>query len=206
MRIMTDSQIHSPICIGPLVPEPALKEDGLNAREILDQVTTLRTAAGSAPTADRQATSDASADAGPGEGASSRTSHQQQQGSAVAAASPHSEDSIAPAQTHTEGEHEGDRSEDISPWSRYRRQWTDRATARVKAGEDDILSLNTCRHAFHAKCLASWFLIDRYDCPVCRTVYFVKRRPSLPLRAMSAAISVPPSNSAAAVVGRMSPP
>ncbi|TDZ38261.1 hypothetical protein C8035_v006839 [Colletotrichum spinosum] len=41
--------------------------------------------------------------------------------------------------------------------------------------DDDILTLNTCQHAFHAKCLSSWFLIERYDCPVCRSQYWQTR-------------------------------
>ncbi|TDZ13767.1 hypothetical protein Cob_v013104 [Colletotrichum orbiculare MAFF 240422] len=32
-----------------------------------------------------------------------------------------------------------------------------------------------CQHAFHAKCLSSWFLIERYDCPVCRSQYWQTR-------------------------------
>lgn len=43
----------------------------------------------------------------------------------------------------------------------------------------EILKLKSCGHWFHARCLSSWFLIDRYDCPVCRKSYWegkVKRR------------------------------
>ncbi|KAF6828407.1 hypothetical protein CMUS01_08599 [Colletotrichum musicola] len=40
---------------------------------------------------------------------------------------------------------------------------------------DDILTLKKCQHAFHAKCLSSWFLIERYDCPVCRSQYWRTR-------------------------------
>ncbi|PKS05293.1 hypothetical protein jhhlp_008665 [Lomentospora prolificans] len=36
----------------------------------------------------------------------------------------------------------------------------------------EIMKLKSCGHWFHARCLASWFLIDRYDCPVCRKTYF----------------------------------
>ncbi|KAL3295721.1 hypothetical protein RB213_009884, partial [Colletotrichum asianum] len=28
------------------------------------------------------------------------------------------------------------------------------------SGDDDILTLKSCHHAFHAKCLSSWFLIE----------------------------------------------
>ncbi|KAM5344748.1 hypothetical protein ACJ41O_010610 [Fusarium nematophilum] len=38
--------------------------------------------------------------------------------------------------------------------------------------EDDILTLNSCGHSFHSKCLSSWFLIERHDCPVCRVPYY----------------------------------
>lgn len=46
---------------------------------------------------------------------------------------------------------------------------------------DDILTLNTCGHAFHSRCLASWFLMDRFDCPMCRVAYYT--RPSPPPQA-----------------------
>lgn len=36
----------------------------------------------------------------------------------------------------------------------------------------EILRLRSCGHWFHARCLSSWFLIDRYDCPVCRKSYW----------------------------------
>lgn len=39
--------------------------------------------------------------------------------------------------------------------------------------EVEVMKLKGCGHWFHAQCLASWFLIDRYDCPVCRKIYFV---------------------------------
>ncbi|KAH7145895.1 hypothetical protein B0J13DRAFT_330589 [Dactylonectria estremocensis] len=42
--------------------------------------------------------------------------------------------------------------------------------------DDDILTLNSCGHSFHSKCLSSWFLIERFDCPVCREPYY-KTRP-----------------------------
>ncbi|MBE3050510.1 hypothetical protein IMZ48_50065 [Candidatus Bathyarchaeota archaeon] len=38
--------------------------------------------------------------------------------------------------------------------------------------EVEILKLRSCGHWFHARCLSSWFLIDRYDCPVCRKRYW----------------------------------
>ncbi|KAH7179229.1 uncharacterized protein B0J16DRAFT_167985 [Fusarium flagelliforme] len=42
----------------------------------------------------------------------------------------------------------------------------------VTSTDDDILTINTCGHSFHSKCLSSWFLIDRHDCPVCRVPYY----------------------------------
>ncbi|KAK2033027.1 hypothetical protein LX32DRAFT_128984 [Colletotrichum zoysiae] len=45
----------------------------------------------------------------------------------------------------------------------------------MKASDDDILTLKGCQHAFHARCLSSWFLIQRYDCPVCRNPYWLSR-------------------------------
>lgn len=53
-----------------------------------------------------------------------------------------------------------------------------------KAGLDrdsEILKLRSCGHWFHARCLSSWFLIDRYDCPVCRKSYWdaAPKRPGL---------------------------
>ncbi|KAI5461713.1 hypothetical protein BGZ63DRAFT_356807 [Mariannaea sp. PMI_226] len=41
--------------------------------------------------------------------------------------------------------------------------------------DDDIMTLNSCGHSFHSKCLSSWFLIDRHDCPVCREPYYKVR-------------------------------
>ncbi|KAH7318148.1 hypothetical protein B0I35DRAFT_235917 [Stachybotrys elegans] len=37
---------------------------------------------------------------------------------------------------------------------------------------DEVLTLQSCGHCFHARCLSSWFLIRRYDCPVCRAPYY----------------------------------
>ncbi|KZL74619.1 hypothetical protein CT0861_10547 [Colletotrichum tofieldiae] len=49
------------------------------------------------------------------------------------------------------------------------------AKTHTQASDDDILTLKACQHAFHAKCLSSWFLIGRYDCPVCRNHYWQSR-------------------------------
>ncbi|KAK1979799.1 hypothetical protein LZ30DRAFT_160068 [Colletotrichum cereale] len=60
----------------------------------------------------------------------------------------------------------------ISAW----RLWGNSAsTTCMKPSDDDILTLRGCQHAFHAKCLSSWFLIERYDCPVCRNLYWQSR-------------------------------
>ncbi|KUI59764.1 RING-H2 finger protein ATL54 [Cytospora mali] len=37
---------------------------------------------------------------------------------------------------------------------------------------DDVVSLRICQHTFHARCLTTWFMTERYDCPVCRAVYW----------------------------------
>lgn len=54
------------------------------------------------------------------------------------------------------------------------RIWQQKGTA---VQEDKAVSLKKCRHTFHSRCLASWFLVERYDCPVCREVYWGVRRP-----------------------------
>lgn len=53
-------------------------------------------------------------------------------------------------------------------------QTTDKSGPSVQTdeAEDDIMTINTCGHSFHSKCLSSWFLIERYDCPVCRVPYY----------------------------------
>ncbi|KAI0123422.1 hypothetical protein BJ170DRAFT_641783 [Xylariales sp. AK1849] len=38
--------------------------------------------------------------------------------------------------------------------------------------DDEVLKMKRCQHMFHARCLATWFLRRRYDCPVCRTLYY----------------------------------
>lgn len=48
--------------------------------------------------------------------------------------------------------------------------------------KDDILTINACGHSFHSKCLSSWFLIERHDCPVCRVQFYKgarRREPTL---------------------------
>ncbi|KAI6080938.1 hypothetical protein F4821DRAFT_275452 [Hypoxylon rubiginosum] len=38
--------------------------------------------------------------------------------------------------------------------------------------EDVALMLKRCRHIFHARCLAGWFLRKKHNCPVCREKYY----------------------------------
>ncbi|KAK9783596.1 hypothetical protein SCAR479_00155 [Seiridium cardinale] len=38
--------------------------------------------------------------------------------------------------------------------------------------DDDVVKMKRCQHMFHGRCLASWFLRKRYDCPVCRRIYY----------------------------------
>lgn len=38
--------------------------------------------------------------------------------------------------------------------------------------DDEVMKMKRCQHLFHARCLATWFLRRRYDCPVCRTPYY----------------------------------
>jgi hypothetical protein len=51
---------------------------------------------------------------------------------------------------------------------------------------DEVVTLQQCRHAFHARCIQHWFLTERYDCPVCRSVFWEKkpasRSPVRPMR------------------------
>ncbi|CAJ2506529.1 Uu.00g006590.m01.CDS01 [Anthostomella pinea] len=37
---------------------------------------------------------------------------------------------------------------------------------------DEVLKMKRCRHLYHAKCLATWFMRKKYNCPVCRTPYY----------------------------------
>lgn len=47
-----------------------------------------------------------------------------------------------------------------------------RLKGRQPERDVEVMKLKDCGHWFHAQCLASWFLIDRFDCPVCRKIYF----------------------------------
>ncbi|KAI5918864.1 hypothetical protein F4810DRAFT_553001 [Camillea tinctor] len=37
---------------------------------------------------------------------------------------------------------------------------------------DDVLKMKRCTHTFHSRCLLTWFMNKKYECPVCRTVYY----------------------------------
>ncbi|CAG7943312.1 unnamed protein product [Penicillium olsonii] len=39
------------------------------------------------------------------------------------------------------------------------------------APPEEVLVLNRCKHAFHLKCLKSWFEYRRYKCPICQASY-----------------------------------
>ncbi|KAI0546711.1 hypothetical protein F4679DRAFT_403784 [Xylaria curta] len=42
----------------------------------------------------------------------------------------------------------------------------------LQAMDTEILRLHRCGHAFHARCLLTWVLEGRADCPVCRTIFY----------------------------------
>lgn len=144
---------HSPICIGPLVPEPALV-DGRSISRALDELTLV---------------------------ASERTR-----------AGPR-HIGCSPDRNYYYRGYRG--------WLPFRRPRRPRRQCHSQrpvdeennaaAGDlaDDVLTLNSCGHAFHSRCLASWFLMERFDCPLCRSVYY--HRKTLPSRA-TVSVTFPP--------------
>jgi hypothetical protein len=104
INVGTLTNICSPICIGPLVPEPAHVVNN-DLRPTLEEVSTA-------------------------------TSHKSANHEAKAS---HQETAIQTIEDPT---------------------------------KDDILTINACGHSFHSKCLSSWFLIERHDCPVCRVQFY----------------------------------
>ncbi|KAI1733543.1 hypothetical protein F4680DRAFT_398162 [Xylaria scruposa] len=42
----------------------------------------------------------------------------------------------------------------------------------LQAMDTEILRINRCGHAFHARCLVTWFLQGRADCPMCRGTFY----------------------------------
>ena len=113
---------NSPICIGPLMPEPALV-NGRNIRGALDELATA-----------------------------------------------------------TECTRRKKRISVRRKLSCMSQEAGDEDAAAVEEVADDILTLNTCGHVFHSRCLASWFLMDRFDCPMCRVQYYT--RPHAPSRSV----------------------
>ncbi|ROW01855.1 hypothetical protein VMCG_05563 [Cytospora schulzeri] len=45
-------------------------------------------------------------------------------------------------------------------------------SSMVRWFADDVVSLRTCQHIFHGRCLTTWFMMERYDCPLCRAAYW----------------------------------
>ncbi|QGI66702.1 hypothetical protein CEK26_010659 [Fusarium fujikuroi] len=114
VRAAPGSDILSPICIGPLVPEPVHTVNA-DPRPILEKVSTV-------------------------------TSHE-------------TNDKPGPSVQTTDK-------------SGPSVQTTAGPSVHTDEAEDDIMTINACGHSFHSKCLSSWFLIERYDCPVCRVPYY----------------------------------
>ncbi|KPM40788.1 hypothetical protein AK830_g5756 [Neonectria ditissima] len=112
-----------PICIGPLVPEPA-HTTGSDALPALAQVASVTT-------------------------------------KSPAASQPTSQEPCMA---------------EINDAQRQPRE-VDTQSIRTDTVDDDILTLNSCGHSFHCKCLSSWFLIERHDCPVCRVPYYKSSGP-----------------------------
>ncbi|KAI0007354.1 hypothetical protein F4779DRAFT_619705 [Xylariaceae sp. FL0662B] len=48
----------------------------------------------------------------------------------------------------------------------------DKRQSMTQPIDDERLKMKRCRHVFHARCLATWFLRKQYRCPVCRTPYY----------------------------------
>ncbi|KAI3328523.1 hypothetical protein F4824DRAFT_408546 [Ustulina deusta] len=42
----------------------------------------------------------------------------------------------------------------------------------LQPSDDQILRIGRCGHAFHSQCLVTWFLKEKYDCPLCRAQYY----------------------------------
>ncbi|KAI0865915.1 hypothetical protein F4860DRAFT_200114 [Xylaria cubensis] len=50
--------------------------------------------------------------------------------------------------------------------------------ACVQAMDTEVLKINRCGHTFHSRCLVTWFLQGKPDCPVCRTTYYPRSKDS----------------------------
>ncbi|KAI0835175.1 hypothetical protein F5Y06DRAFT_276889 [Hypoxylon sp. FL0890] len=49
---------------------------------------------------------------------------------------------------------------------------TEKKCPSIQPNDDEVLKMKRCTHIFHARCLATWFLRNKYECPVCRTPYY----------------------------------
>ncbi|KAI1135605.1 hypothetical protein F5Y05DRAFT_393934 [Hypoxylon sp. FL0543] len=49
---------------------------------------------------------------------------------------------------------------------------TEKKCSSMQHNDDEVLKMKRCTHLFHARCLATWFLRKKYECPVCRTPYY----------------------------------
>lgn len=63
-------------------------------------------------------------------------------------------------------------------WRRRSRGGTKYAIGEAHgwARDDDVMTLCTCGHAFHADCILRWFLLGKYDCPLCKGMYYLPKR------------------------------
>ena len=151
----------SPICIGPLVPEPA-HIDGRSIREALDELTTH-----SAGRRSKQAARRISASL-------SETWSKQ----------------MMVKKNKKKTPCRGSCSEDNGKEERGGVVGTEEIVAAPPLSDEDVLTLNKCGHAFHSRCLASWFLMERYDCPICRVVYYDAPPPPPRTQVLSAGIPI----------------
>ncbi|KAF2962763.1 hypothetical protein GQX73_g10810 [Xylaria multiplex] len=58
---------------------------------------------------------------------------------------------------------------------------------RFQPLDSDILKITRCGHAFHSRCLVTWFLREeqndgKHNCPLCRVEYYPARSQSAPER------------------------
>lgn len=93
---------------------------------------------------------------------------------------------LVPEPVHTRSEAAHPVPEDITsvtlqshPFGSYLKKVTSPRERTImdeaEAPDSEILTLKSCGHSFHTKCLSSWFLLQRHDCPVCRAPYYKRR-------------------------------
>ncbi|KEZ39074.1 hypothetical protein SAPIO_CDS10459 [Scedosporium apiospermum] len=169
---------NCPICIGPLTAEA----NGSSAENISTEKATTEDATEATAEATTEATTEP---APPVAGSSTQNNTQDADGSGSSKeimAAPTSstaetrrgggDGSAAETQTPPTSTKEGG----CSPIMLWITRWLPRSLQKkCKIAPDrdvEILKLKSCGHWFHARCLSSWFLIDRYDCPVCRKPYW----------------------------------